>query len=398
MSKKTYAYVGRWGREIKKLGFGIYEFDPENAAFKYLKDSQEEDIHVGYTVLDSERRILYCVDEATDLPGMKGGGGRLFAFSLDPETGDMHLINSCPALGVNTSSIVLDKDKKYLVVTNHAGRVPITVTKKDDEGNLQVALEYDEPNTVLFRLREDGGLDKPVDVFKHTIKGPHPNQNCAHPHQVAMSPDGKFFIVCDKGGDTVYVFTIDYQNEKLVLTGDAPYRDIPASSPRYGVFHKEKPFYFMNHETKPVIHAFKYDENGCLTVIDTQNVLPDDFIMQEKIPDKGFAEASDIRLSSDGKKLYNIVRNPDLMVVFDVDTENGTLTKVQSIPLTGEGEKAMCRGCSFTPDEKFVIIPLMAAKRIIAMPVLADGRLGEIFTVVDNIEAAANVTFLEGDK
>lgn len=392
---KTYAYIGKWGRDIKKLGFGIYEFDPQTAAFRYIKDSKEEDIHVGYTVLDQDRNILYCVDETTDYPGMKGGGGRIFAFKLDPENGDMNLINAVPALGVNTSSLILDKDKKYLVVTNHAGRVPITVTEKDENGDLRVALKYDEPNTVLFRLREDGGIDKPVDVFKHTIKGPHPNQNCAHPHQVAMSPDGRFFIVCDKGGDTVYVFTIDRENEKLVLTGDAPYRDLPGSSPRYGVFHEDRPFYFMNHETRPLIHSFRYDENGCLEVLDTQNFLPDDFVMPEKIPDKGFAEASDIRLSKDGKVLYNIVRNPDLMVVFDVDTESGKLAKIQTIPLTKDGEKAMCRGCAFTPDRKYVVIPLMAAKKVIAMPVLENGHLGDSFTVLDGLEAAANVTFWE---
>ncbi len=392
---KTYAYIGKWGRDVKKLGFSIYGFDPEKAEFTYIKDSREEDIHVGYTALDQKRGILYCVDETTNYPGMQGGGGRIFAFKLNPDTGDMDLINAAPALGVNTSSLTLDRDGRYLVVTNHAGRVPITVTKRDENGNLVVALEYDEPNTVLFRLREDGGIDKPVDVFKHSIKGPHPNQNCAHPHQVAMSPDGKFFIVCDKGGDTVYVFTIDYENEKLVLAGDAPYRDTPASSPRYGVFHKEKPFYFMNHETNPIIHTFEYDAEGHLKVLDTVNVLPDDFVMPEKIPDKGFAEASDIRLSSDGKTLYNIVRNPDLMVVFDVDTETGKLTKAQTIRLAGEGEKAMSRGCAFTPDERFVIIPLMAAKKVIAMPVGENGHLGDAFTVLDGVEAAANVTFWE---
>jgi len=80
MSNRIYAYVGRWGRDVKKLGFGIYEYDKETAGLTFLKDSRQEDIHVGYTVLDKARGILYCVDEATDLPDMKGGGGRLFAW------------------------------------------------------------------------------------------------------------------------------------------------------------------------------------------------------------------------------------------------------------------------------------------------------------------------------
>jgi len=395
MSNRIYAYVGRWGRDVKKLGFGIYEYDKETAGLTFLKDSRQEDIHVGYTVLDKARGILYCVDEATDLPDMKGGGGRLFAFRLDPATGDMNLINSCPALGVNTSSLTLDKTGRFLVVTNHAGRVPITVTKRDKNGDLAVALQYDEPNTVLFRLREDGGIDKPVDVFKHTIKGPHPNQNCAHPHQVAMSPDGRFFIVCDKGGDTVYVFTIDYENEKLVLTGDAPFRDIPASSPRYGTFHPEKPYYFMNHETKPLIHSFRYDEQGCLEVIDTQNFLPEDFVMPDPVPTRGFAEASDVRLNPDGKVLCNIVRSPDLMTVYDVDAETGKLTKVQSLPLVEAGGRAASRGCSVSPDGRFILVPLMAAGRIIAFPVKENGHLDEALPVLEDAQAAANITFWE---
>lgn len=393
--QKTFVYVGKWMHDLgaDPLGFDIFEYEPETGAMAPAGSSEVTDIMVGSTWLDRERGVLYCTDEGEDLPGMTGGGGRVLAFRLDRETGAMELLSVCPSCGVRPSGLITDREGCFLLVTNHAGRKPITKTVRDGFGEIRILTECDEANTVLFRLRGDGGVDKPVDVFRHTITGALPSQNNPHPHQVANSPDGRLFAVCDKGGDAIYLFRLDRERCRLVLTGDAPYRDLPGSSPRYGVFHPELPFYFMNHETKPLVHAFRYRPDGGLDLLDTQDVLPEGYCLPAGVPARQVAESSDLRLHPDGKTLYDIVRGLDIVVVYQVDPETGKLSKRQTVCLAKDGEKAGARGCAISPDGRFLHAALLGCDRLVALPIGEDGLLGEPRTIREQVCHPANITF-----
>lgn len=392
---QIFAYVGKWEHDLgeRPLGFRIFSYDDRTGALVPVGDSEETRVMVGAVCLSEKRGVLYCTDESENLPGITGGGGRILAFSLNRENGSMKLLSVSPSYGVRASGLVVDKEGRYLIATNHAGRKPITKTVRDCFGNIQLLTEYDEANTVLFRLREDGGIDSAVDVFRHTITGALPSQNNPHPHQVAMSPDGNLFLVCDKGGDTIYAFAIDREKERLTLKGDAPYRDLPGCSPRYGVFHPTRPYYFVNHETKPILHAFRYQENGKLCRIDTQDVLPEDFVLPEGIPANKVAESSDLRLHPNGRWLYNIVRGLDIVTVYEIQEETGALTKLQTQKLVGEGEKAGSRGCAISPDGRFLLTTLLGCGRIVAMPINDNGMLGAAVNVCEGIHAPAGITF-----
>ncbi len=396
MEKKTYAYVGKWehDRGKEKLGFDIFDYDAETGAMTQIGSSDVTDIMVGFTCMDSARGILYCTDEREDLPGMMGGGGRIFAFSLDKETGAMEQMSSSPSYGVRPGSLIPDKTGQYMIVTNHAGRKPITKTVKDCFGKLQIVTECDEANTVLFRMNPDGSFGEPADVFRHKITGALPSQNNPHPHQVAGAPDGSLYTVCDKGGDVIYRFQIDAEKGKLIEAG-APYRDEPGSSPRYGAFHKEKPFFFMNHETKPIIHSFRYDADGNLTLLDTQDILPEGYQIPEGVPSRQVAESSDLRINPNGKILYDVVRGLDIVTVYRIDTETGKLDKCQTVNLRGENEKAGARGCEISPDGRFLHVALLGCHRVVAVPIDEEGLLGTPKTVIDGIYSPANVTFWE---
>lgn len=392
---QTFAYIGKWEHDLGEcpLGFQIFFYDIRTGALAPVGCSEETRIMVGAVCLDEKRGVLYCTDESENLPGMTGGGGRILAFALDKESGSMKLLSACPSYGVRASGLTVDKEGEYLIVTNHAGRKPITKTVRDCFGDLRLITEYDEANTVLFRLRGDGGVEAAVDVFRHTITGALPSQNNPHPHQVAMSPDGSLFMVCDKGGDTIYVFSIDREKERLVLKGAAPYRDLPGSSPRYGVFHPKRQYYFMNHETKPVVHAFFYHEDGTLERIDTQDILPEGFVMPEGVPTNKVAESSDLKLHPNGKWLYNIVRGLDIVTVYEIQEETGMLVKLQTQKLIREGEKGGSRGCAISPDGRFLLITLLGCDRVISMPIYDDGTLGEAVSVCENIHAPAGIAF-----
>lgn len=395
MSKITYAYIGKWEHDLSgsKLGFDVFAYDSLNEELQHLSSSVESNIMVGATWLDKNRGILYCTDEAESLPGMTGGGGRILAFKLVPENGAMQLISAVPACGVRTSSLLVEPGGEFLIATNHAGRRPVTKTCRDVYGKIHITLEYDEANTVLFRLNYNGTIDEAVDVYRHTtgvLQGRTP-----HPHNVAMSHDGELFGVCDKGSDSVYMFRIDRERGRLILTGDAPYHDLPGCSPRYGVFHPTKELYFINHEAQPIIHAFHYDEAGRLSLVCTQDVLPDGVVLTQNATACKVAESSDIKLSADGKTLYNVVRGLDIVAVFGVAPESGMLTKKQTISISENGESAAARGCVISPDGRFLLLALTGSGKIVSMRITEEGLLDSPRTVADGIINPANITFWE---
>ena len=89
MNKKTFAYVGTWTVQTSENGggIGIYEYHEIDGSLTYRKNVRP-DITAGMMCVDQERGILYAVDERTDSEEFfyEGGGGRVLAFSINPET------------------------------------------------------------------------------------------------------------------------------------------------------------------------------------------------------------------------------------------------------------------------------------------------------------------------
>lgn len=199
-------------------------------------------------------------------------------------------------------------------------------------------------------------------------------------HSKVSNRKGDLFFVCDKGGDTIYACRISEEG-RLELCGGAPHHDIPGSSPRYGVFHPKKPFYFMNHETEPLVNAFRYTSEGELTLIQSVSTVPDDFPFPADGPSGKAAEASDLRISADGSTLYNVLRGVDGVAVFDIDQELGTLALRQLIRIPKEkGQRLQPRGCTLSPDEKFLFVALMGSGSIFCRPlILPAGPFGPQF-------------------
>ena len=115
--------------------------------------------------------------------------------------------------------------------------------------------------------------------------------------------------------------------------------------------------------------------------------------MPEGVPSRRVAESSDLRIHPSGKWLYNVVRGLDIVTVYAINEETGTLTKLQTRKLVADGEKAGSRGCALSPDGRFLHVTLLGCGRVIAMPIGADGTLGEAITTYEGLHAPANITF-----
>jgi len=367
---KTFAYVGNWrAKPADQNGFGIFEYDEATAGFTYLKHAIN-DVSVGAAYLNKSNNIFYCANEQTSLPGRIGGGGQVLAVKLDPESGDMTEISRCPSYGVDPTYIAIDPGNKYMLVTHHVGYMPITKICKDPYGKYNIYTEFDDACTVMFRLHEDGSIGEPCDVWKHIGCGPLlSTQSNPHIHSVMMSPDGKLFAVCDKGSDRFFFFRIDYETERLVLVND--YQSFPASSPRHSCFHPTLPYWFMNNEAMQVIRAFKYDEDGRLDHICTVDTLPDGCVDDPSLDRNQRPRQSDIQIHPSGKYLYTLIRGISTVSAFAIDQNTGALEKIQSLRLGGTAP----RSCAFSPDSRFLVIPIPDCGEVIVCSVGPDGQL-----------------------
>jgi len=364
--KNTFAYVGNWSKTLDgPCGFGIYRYITETGDLELIK-SVFTDITVGATCLDSKRNILYCTNELETYPGNDmGGGGQVYAFAIDSETGDLTEINHQPSYGSLPSYVAVDATGKYLIVTNHTGHTPITKTVKDASGKYRIVLEYDEATTVLYKLDNDGSIGDPCDIYRHSGSGPLPRQTHPHPHSVVMSPSGNLFAVCDKGADRIYFFRINRETDRLEVCGGEGHKSITGSSPRYSAFHPKLPYFYMNNETKTIVRAFRYDEDGKLEPICTVSALP------ENCEDNLTMMQTDIRVHPSGKYLYTLIRGISVATVFEIKEKTGEIEKIQAVMLDG----TCPRGIGISPDGRFMLIAALRSSEVLVWAIGEDGRL-----------------------
>lgn len=360
--KRIFCYIGNWGKDGKSTGYGIFTFDPESGSLTWQRNCFPG-LSAGASCVDQERGILYCADEKSDYPGMRhGGGGEVHAFRICPETGQLEKINSMPTLAPLTSFVALDPTGNYLAATNHGSRQYVTQSCRDENGNFRVRVLHDDGTVVLYRRMPDGAIGEILDIFYMQGTGPKTVQFMAHPHSVRFAPDGKFLLVCDKGGDGVYTFRI--QGDRLVPCGE-PFRAVPGSAPRYSAFHPTRPFVYTNNELKTTISGFRYTEEGSLTEICCVPGIPGEPVLDD------IAMQSDLTVSPDGKHLYSLVRGRDLVVVFHIDQQTGNLTPVQTYEAPGKN----LRGCALSPDGRFLLLAALESHQVLSCRLDEKGRV-----------------------
>lgn len=340
---------------------------------------------MGSHCVDSKNHFLYTADEKSNYPGERfGGGGEVHCFRIAPETGELTLVNSVPSYGSMTSYVALDPKGEFLVATNHGSRNYVTRIEKKEDGTIQRKVLYDSATVALFRLNGDGSIGAVCDVFCAEGNGPLNVQFAAHLHSVIFAPHGDFLLVCDKGGDQIFTFRIDRKAGKLIPCTGQPTVVEPGCAPRYSAFHPHAPFVYTNNEFTPVLHTFRYDATGSLTLVAccsgyTQSVEGGEQGMQ-----------SAVCISRDGQLLYSLVRNPDTVSVFRIDSQTGMLEPVQQF---FPGVKNL-RGGTLSPDGRFLVIAAIDSHEVIVCPIQADGSVGQAVCAIEQPTPCC-ITFFE---
>ena len=279
-------YVGTY---TGKGSQGIYawRFDAATGALAELGLVGETN-NPSFLAIHPNGKFLYAVNETKD--------GQVTSFSIDPQTGRLTELNHVPTGGADPCHLVVDPTGHALIVANYTGG-----------------------SVASFPLAADGTLGKAVTFLQHQGSSvDKARQESAHAHDVALSRDNRFAIICDLGMDKLMVYRFNSHTGALTAN-DPPFALIkPGSGPRHFVFDVAGSHGYVISELASTITAFHWDASrGMLREIQTVSTLPADF--------KGTNTSAEIAVHPSGRFLYGSNRGDNSLALFLIDKATGTL-------------------------------------------------------------------------
>ena len=345
MPNPTFVYVGTYTGP-KSKGIYLFRLQTEN-----LEVSQNillvplglaaESPSPSFLELDAKRQRLFAVNELSEFEGKPGGA--ISAFSIDPKTGALKLLNQRASMGAGPCHIVSDKEGRNVLVAN-----------------------YGSGSVAVLPVRADGTPGAASDVVQHAGKSVHPErQKGPHAHCVTLDPANRFAFVCDLGLDKILVYRFDAAQGKLTPHAPPFVSVKPGAGPRHMVFRPDGRFAYVVNELNSTINVYAYDANaGALSVVQTVSTLPEYF--------DGANTTAEIDVHPSGKWVYASNRGHNSVVLFAVDFEKGTLTYVEE---QGTGGKTP-RHFGIEPSAKHLAIGNQESDTVLVCRIDAgNGRL-----------------------
>ena len=294
------AYVGGYtskDRDGRGDGINVYRVDEGSGAWSHVQRLGDL-VNPSWLTLHRRRPVLYSAH---------GEEHEATAYSIDPGSGRLAVLNRQPTQGKNGVRLGIEASDRYLVCAN-----------------------YSSGTVAVLPIEPDGSLGALRDLVPLTGKtGPHPTeQTSAHPHDVAFDPRGRFCLIPDKGLDAIFVFRVD-EGGKLVPGAPASVAARPGAGPRHTGFHPTAPFAFVLNELDSTLTAYRFDaETGALEPRQTLTTLPPGW--------NGRNTTSEIAVAPSGRFVYASNRGHDSVVVFAVEPGTGALSPVAWEPTQGK--------------------------------------------------------------
>ena len=281
------AYVGTWSQSADE-GINRYKFSSTTGELEFLgKTVTKDPFHL---TISQDRRFLYSTNSADE----GANSGKVSAFAIDPDSGDLTLLNQQPSEGVMPCYVCVNADNSLLLVGN-----------------------YNSGTVAVLPIEEDGSLGAPSDLVQHEGTGPAPRQTEPHVHSFLFDPTDRFGLSADLGADRIFVY--DLQGGSL-KPNDPPSVQVQAGAgPRHFTFHPNNRFGYLINELDNTINVYDYDAaTGKLRETQSITTLPD-----------GYSEDSytaDVQVHPSGKFLYGTNRGHNSIAIFSIDQTNGQLS------------------------------------------------------------------------
>ena len=316
--RKYVAYVGSYTRG-KSKGIKVYDVDVEKG---FLTERSETEVsNSSHTAISKNGKYLYSIEDEGVAVFERDGNG------------DLKRLNSVDINGMRGCFLATDVDGKYLYVAGyHDGKVTVVHTHKD------------------------GKLGSLMDGVFHTGLGSvaernfRPHVNCVRP-----TPDNKYLCAVDNGIDQVKVYRINKRTHKLELVDIL--RCPRESGPRIIRFSEDGKYAYILFELSNEIKVYSYDGSGKTPEFE---LLQSISTLRKDDKDAVHNAASGLALAPDGRHLFCTTAGENTVSMFEIDPENGHLTKKFTLPISGDYPKDLV----IFPDNRHIAVANHASNTI----------------------------------
>jgi 6-phosphogluconolactonase len=237
----------------------------------------------SFLALTPNRKFLYAVNE---------GASNVVAFSVNPATGGLTLLNSQSSDGTTPCHVVVDSSGRNVIVANYGGG-----------------------SVTVYPIQTNGQLGAATAHVQHPGTKPHA-------HCTTIDASNHFAFVCDLGLNQIRSYVFDpglgtLTTNTILITAVAA-----GSGPRHMTFDPQCKRAYVICETSSTIIGFNYNAtNGTLNAFQTVSTLPPGW--------SGANTTAEIAVHPSGEYIYGSNRGYNSIVVFTVNPADGNLTQVQ---------------------------------------------------------------------
>ena len=335
---ENYLYAGSWLDDSGRAGGGIHRYQIKENGELELLDHVAEDVAAGYIAISADKKYLYTVNEIKRRPDVVKTEGGIYAYAINQKDGSLQELNHISSCGVFPNYIVLSSDGKYLYGINYGSEDMVIRSRKNEEGKYVLEEVYEESSMIAVELQEDGSLGE-IGAM-HLFSGEPSRyfewfQAAPHPHCIGLDPSDQMLLVADRGCDRIV--TCHYDAEKRAFVQIHEYATEHGIGPRNCVFHPTLPFVYVVGEVKPYVTVYQYNaQTAELTEITSYLTEKQELEYMQGDDFFACAHPSDIRIHPDGGILYVANRGPDTIACFEISSENGLLTLIETVSTEGK--------------------------------------------------------------
>jgi 6-phosphogluconolactonase len=344
-------FVGTYTNAQSK---GIYSVQFDETSGKLSAPSlAAESESPSFLAMHPTGRYVYAANEHPSGPA--NAPGTVSAFAVDGSK--LKLINIVSSRGAGPCHVAVDRTGHWLFVANYTG------------GSI-----------AAFPIQGNGALGEASSFFQHSLTSVEPRQKGPHAHIVVLSPDNRFLLVADLGGDRVFVYRFDERSGKLTLN-DPPGGILPpGSGPRHIAFSRDGKLLYVLSELKDTVTTFRWDAGkGALESTETLSALPTGYT--------GPKSGAEIVVHPTGKFLYSSNRGHDSIAMFAIGAD-GKLTASGHEPTRGKTP----RNFAIDPSGKFLLAANQDSSTIAIFRI--DEKTGKLSPVGDPAAVPTPVSIL----
>lgn len=303
-----------------------------------------------------------------------GDDGDISIFQLNPNTGDMKMMNKIPAEH-KVMHMAISPDSRFLYASIRAEPFSvITYIINPESGNLTQISKTPLPANMAYMSTDHSGRflfsvsynEAKIAVNPINLNGTVQSQPVqvlstgAKPHSILSDASNRFVFVPHLGTSQIKQFLFNENNGTLVPNQPGVINTKDNSGPRHLEFSPNNKFVYISNEIDGTVYAYKLDnKTGGLDEIQITSAMPRNISLQsgpedttkgtdiDKLTNLGVA---DIHITPDGRWLYVSERTFSTIAAFAVNNQSGMLTHIQNYDTEN-----IPRGINIDPRGHFVL-------------------------------------------